>query len=101
MCDPRQTARDRRVKIGCELAPRRSGRGRQSAHNQPRTGWQLGKAVGAQMLELPAHAITHHRAADLTPDHEAGSRSGKGTVSALGIVRERGPVRDLGAQRDA
>ena len=94
MCDPRQTARDRRVEIGCEFAPRRSGRGRQSANDKPRTGRQLGKAVGAQMLELSAHSITHHCAADLTPDHEAGSGSGKGTVSALGTVRELRNVRE-------
>jgi hypothetical protein len=37
------------------------------------------------MLELPAHSITHNRAADVTPDHEAGSRNGDQAVTRFGI----------------
>jgi hypothetical protein len=39
------------------------------------------------MLELPAHSIPHHCAADLTTDHEARSRSAKGAVRALDMAR--------------
>jgi hypothetical protein len=38
------------------------------------------------MLELSAHPIAHHCAANLTPDHETSSRSGKRTVSTLGTA---------------
>ena len=38
------------------------------------------------MLKLPAHPIAHHGAANLAPDHEASSRSGKPAVSTLGIA---------------
>ena len=35
------------------------------------------------MLKLAAHPITHYRAADLTPDHEASSWSGIAAVTGL------------------
>jgi hypothetical protein len=37
------------------------------------------------MLELPAHPIAHHCAADLTPDDKASSRTGKHPTT-LGIA---------------
>jgi hypothetical protein len=78
-----ETARDRRVEICSEFAPRGSGRSRQRAHDQPSPGRELGKPVGAQMLELATQSIAHNRAADLTPDHEASSWSGVAAVTGL------------------
>jgi hypothetical protein len=38
------------------------------------------------MLQLPAHPIADHRATDLTPDHEASSRTGKCPIGRLGCA---------------
>jgi hypothetical protein len=89
-----QTARDRRVEIGCEFASRRSGRGRQSTNHQPRAGRQYGKSVDAEVLKLSAHPIAHYCAANLAPDHKTGPRPGERTGVGEGNGVGEGKVDD-------
>jgi hypothetical protein len=42
------------------------------------------------MLKLAAHPITHYRAADLTPDHESGPRSGRAGATRLDTALSAG-----------
>jgi hypothetical protein len=65
-----KTARDRGIEIGREIGPGRPCRCRQGTDDQPRTRRQLGKPGDTEMLELPAHPIAHHCAADLTTNHK-------------------------------